>query len=255
MHFSGDKPYRCNECGVRFADSGNFSKHKKTKHGDTAKNVCNSKMSDLANASDASSNSDLTGASDVTRLPDFGHLPDMTKMSEYARMNAGKLPSMAKVASAAKMAAEVNFMTAAGDQDHRVNSAAATASHSLAATATSSQQRASPPSDIADFKSLLPPMGMEPQLSAVPHHLSTPLQVGSPPALPVQNRMSVSPAMSPAVSVPPQSSPGPSGSSDSRISPMPQPAHQIQDYRVPQHDGVVFPPNYYNNYPYYYQQQ
>ena len=249
---SGDKPYRCNECGVRFADSGNFSKHKKTKHGDTAKNVYNSKMSALANTSDAISNSDLTAAADVTQLPDFSRLSDMTKMSEYARMNVG---SMGKVVGAAKMAVERNFMTA-GDVERTVSSAVASASHSLATSSSSlPQQRASPPSDIADFKSLVPPMGMDQPLSAVPHHLSTPLQVGSPPALPVQNQMSASPVMSPTVSIPPQSSPVPSASNDSRISPMPQPAHQIQDYRVPQHDGVVFPPHYYNNYPYYYQQQ
>ncbi|KAK7090294.1 hypothetical protein V1264_010109 [Littorina saxatilis] len=251
---TGDKPYRCKDCGATFSDSGNFSKHKKTKHGDVAKNAYNAKMAELSKMSTSANSSNMTADSDYGRLPDFGRGADFNKMSEFTKRDGGgKLPSMSRMMGYG----EAGYLPV-GSMEHAVK-AANSHTDSLPATSAPSMSphghRASPPTNIADFKSLLPPMENNSQVSAIPLHLSSLLPVGSPPALPVQPRHPVSPAMSPALSLPPQASPGPSASNDSRISPMPQPAHQIQDYRVPQHDGVVFPPHYYGSYPYYYPQQ
>ena len=236
---TGDKPYWCQDCGAKFSDSGNFCKHKKTKHGDTTKNITLSKADPVPGIT---SHPDLTTSLDQVKLPECERLFAMAGLAE-----TGKLPSMVKVASEAKRdSAMLDFLPVG-----RATLTTAQLLHasSLPSTAVLDADQ----SDIADFKRLLPPISND-QPFSFPTHLDTALQMGSPP-LPVQNRVSVSPALSPTVSLPPQSSSGPSGPHDNCISPVPQVVQQDGDFHTPQHDGVVFPPHYPGSYPYLCQQQ
>lgn len=189
-------------------------------------------------------------------------LPNISKMVNEAReaslADKVKLPSMAKVVRRAKR-----------ERNRRESSNMTLTSMSVTLTPTSMTSTpalmtssVSLPSNLpADFKSLLPSLGSGDQLANttatmmnLPSNLSSSLSISSPPALPAHTTLSISPTVSPVVSLPPQCSPGPAVSNESTLSAL-SPATQMSEYQAPQAEEVVFPPQYYGSYTYYCQQQ
>ncbi|XP_076435969.1 uncharacterized protein LOC143275615 [Babylonia areolata] len=264
---SGDKPYWCKDCGAKFSDSGNFCKHKKAKHGENAKNAQASKTNGAALNMNTS---DTTAGLEESKLSDYEYLLEISKGEDSGAVDAAvKLPSIAKVVSKAwegSVADTVRLPSMAkmvgrgkqGRDDRREGSTLGSMTFTSVTSALSSNSSMSLPSSLpADFKNLLPPLSGD-QLggTTLSSHLSPSVAIGSPPDLPVQNRLPVSPGGSSVISLPPHtSSPGPPAPSDSSASSALSQSAPMSEYPAPQHDGVVFPPQYYSTFPYYCQQQ
>lgn len=196
----------------------------------------------------------------VAVLPEYSQASEMSSWAARAAevSNGGKLPGMAKLVSKKEKLKRIlqsrdfyKMVSAAPDFPSVVSS--------LSESYSPSQLRESTPSDIVDYKhfqklipEVSPGLNSGSPLSAIsPHHCaqlssSMHLEVGSPPPLLVRTTaQTIAPTASPqhVSSIQPQTSPAPAGPDDSPMSPLPR------------HDRAVFPQQYYNNYPYYFQQQ